>query len=437
MFNQIRSIILSTTLLVLILGASVFLAGSVYAKKTVVVFDCFNAAWEPFVPYLKDNIAEYERLNPNVDIQMIGVGWGETKQSLMVRSAAGDAPDVMMLDADWYFDLGRYGALADLKNLATPEEFAEFDSQALESGKIGNAFYTLPNMLVPWGVWTNNDLLKKYNVGVAQTWDEAYENAIKVRDQSNGKTFYMWTYSFPFDMDPHVLWEMWNFGVFPLEKLHEGEVGLNTPEARVWLEWRRKMAKGGLIPGKGETISATRTVMFPNEQLVLAPDIVMIKGDMERTNPKRWGDNKVLDGTIIANPFPTVNKGDTQVVPIHTVTLAISSQSEVKEEAWKFAYWFSTSQKVAEGYLWAAGGMAPSIRTQKKMLEKGGFYDNPYYASALKQMKYLRRAPVNEHWSTGAKLVIDAANKAVYTDEPIDDILEQTEATIKIVTGMK
>ena len=177
--------------------------------------------------------------------------------------------------------------------------------------------------------------------------------------------------------------------------------------------------------------------MFPNEQLVLAPDIVMIKGDMERTNPKRWGDNKVLDGTIIANPFPTVNKGDTQVVPIHTVTLAISSQSEVKDEAWKFAYWFSTSQKVAEGYLWASGGMTPSKSTQKKMLESGGLYDNPYYASALKQMNYLRRAPVNEHWSSGAKLVIDAANKAVYTDEPIDEILESAEATIKVITGIK
>ena len=71
------------------------------------------------------------------------------------------------------------------------------------------------------------------------------------------------------------------------------------------------------------------------------------------------------------------------------------------------------------------------------MLAKGGFYDNPYYASALKQMKYLRRAPVNEHWSTGAKLVIDAANKAVYTDEPIDEILESAEATIKVITGIK
>ena len=179
--KTIRLIVIN---LALILGASFIIVGNVYAKKTVIVFDCFNAAWEPFVPYLKEDIAEYEKLNPNVDIQMIGVGWGETKQSLMVRSAAGDAPDIMMLDADWYFDLGRFGALTDLNELASQAELAEFDSQALDSGKIGEKLFTLPNMLVPWGVWTNNDLLKKYNVGVAQTWDEVYENAIKVRDQS-------------------------------------------------------------------------------------------------------------------------------------------------------------------------------------------------------------------------------------------------------------
>ena len=47
MFNLNRKSTFRATLLALILGASVFLAGSVYAQKTVIVMDSFQWTWEP------------------------------------------------------------------------------------------------------------------------------------------------------------------------------------------------------------------------------------------------------------------------------------------------------------------------------------------------------------------------------------------------------
>ena len=290
MNKQKSSSKLSITLLALIMGASVFLAGSVYAQKTVIQFDCFMYTWEPAKAYIEPAIAEYERLNPHVDIQMVGVGWPDAEKSLLVRAAVGDAPDVMWLDWVWYYNLAKNGVLTDLTKLATPEELAKLDQQALAGGKIGGSLYTIPWMIHPWAMWANLDLLKKYDVGIPETWDEVYENAIKVRDQSNGEDFYFWTYSWPNSLDFHFIWEPWNFGVFPLENLHEGEVGLNTPEAKVWLEWRRKMAKAGLIYGLGEDIGAPRERGFANEKLAIHNDGIFLLGNMNVANPDRWGD---------------------------------------------------------------------------------------------------------------------------------------------------
>ena len=47
MVNLNRKSTFRATLLALILGASVFLAGSVYAQKTVIQFDSFQWAWPP------------------------------------------------------------------------------------------------------------------------------------------------------------------------------------------------------------------------------------------------------------------------------------------------------------------------------------------------------------------------------------------------------
>ena len=140
MFTQ-KSTKLSTILLALILGASVFLAGSVYAQKTVIQMDSFQWTWEPTQKLIKKVIEEYERLNPHIDIQVVGVSWPDTAQSLLVRAAAADAPDVMWLDWVWYYDLAQNGVLADLTKLATPEEMAEFDPNVRDIGKIGDGVY--------------------------------------------------------------------------------------------------------------------------------------------------------------------------------------------------------------------------------------------------------------------------------------------------------
>ncbi len=437
MFNLNRKSTFRATLLALILGASVFLAGSVYAQKTVIQFDSFQWAWPPAQKAIKKAIEEYERLNPHVEIQMVGVGWGDASQSLLVRAAGGDAPDLMWLDELWFYDLAINGVLADLTKLATPEELADLDPNARDIGKIGDAVYTIPWMMAPSSMWVNLDLLKKYDVGIAETWDEVYENAIKVRDQSNGEDFYFWVPSWNWTMDYHNIWEPWNFGVFPLENLAEGEIGLNTPEAKVWLEWRRKMAKAGLLYGPGEDIGAPRERGFAMEKLGMLIDGVWLLGNLLSANPDRWGGGGLYDGSVTLAKLPVLNKGDDPVTPPVAHQLAISEQSKVKKEAWKFAYWFTTDPWAIENLWHFNQTITPALSVQKEMFKPGGPYDNAIHRAAKNNsLPFVRMPRLHKMWSRAAPFVIDAANKAVFTDKPIDEILAEAEANIKIVTRM-
>ena len=101
-----------------------------------------------------------------------------------------------------------------------------------------------------------------------------------------------------------------NFGVFPLENLDEGEIGLNTPEAKVWLEWRRKMAKAGLIYGPGEDIMAPITGGLAVEKLAIVTQGSWLMGNLLQTNPGRWDNGGLYDGTLSIEKLPVLNKGD-------------------------------------------------------------------------------------------------------------------------------
>ena len=437
MFNLNSKSTFTATLLALILGASVFLAGSVYAQKTVIQFDSYQWQWPPAQKLIKKTIEEYERLNSHIDIQMVGVGWGDAPQSLLVRAAAGDAPDVMWLDWLWYYDLAQNGVMADLTKLATRKELADLDPVVRDTGKVGDAVYTIPWMIHPFAMWANVALLNKYDVGIAETWDEVYENAIKVRDKSNGEDFYFWVPTWNWTLDFHNIWEPWNFGVFPLENLAEGEIGLNTPEAKVWLEWRRKMAKAGLLYGPGEDIGAPRERGFAMEKLAMHIDGIFLLGNMLQANPDRWGGGRAYDGSLTMAKIPVLNKGDVPLAPPSANMLAIAEQSKVKNEAWEFAYWFTTS-RFAIDTMWELNqSITTFLPVQKDMYKPGGPYDNTIHRAAKDNaLPFVRMPKLHKMWTRAAPFVIDAANKAVFTDKPIDEILAEAEANIKIVTRM-
>ena len=132
--------------LVLLIG-SVIVCTSLHAKTTI-TFDAWMWSEPNFKPMVEAVVAEFEKENPDIKVEMRGGGWAQTRQKLMMRAAAGDAEDVMMLDADWFYFLGSAGVLQDLNEIASKAFLSDLSQGALKALVVDGEQVAVPSALV-------------------------------------------------------------------------------------------------------------------------------------------------------------------------------------------------------------------------------------------------------------------------------------------------
>ena len=107
-----------------------FFSTNVFAQ-TVITFDAWMWSEPNFKPMVEAVVAEFEKENPDIKVEMRGSGWAETRQKLLMRAAGGDAEDVMMLSTEWFYSLGSNGVLQDLNEIASKQFLADLDQRLL------------------------------------------------------------------------------------------------------------------------------------------------------------------------------------------------------------------------------------------------------------------------------------------------------------------
>ena len=341
--------------------------------------------------------------------------------------------DIMNLDSDWHVSLGKSGVLTDLRKLAPPEQLADMN---VESGILEGTLLAVPSILTHFGVYSNHVLMDAYGLSQPVTWDDVSEGATKLKNATNGEIGYM---ALPFgsvhqNWDQHRMWEPWGFEVFPLEDIEEtGETGLDTSEARRWLEWRRMMIKEGLVHLPGEHIATVSRTTFPANQLIFGLDGGYGAGIIQAANPEDWGGDLLYQKASIEN-IPRANPGDDPFIPGIVHSLAIAEQSENKGEAWRFVWYFLASDYAIETYT-RNTGVTPSFSQQKKHL--AGAYNNPIHRGYIENViPYSRAVPWSENYITAARFVVQAMSEAAFSDIPIEEIIENAERNVKVIYGL-
>ena len=405
------------------------------AGKAELDFDTWMYNYEPWNGMIQTVVDKYMELNPNVIIKVRGGNWSETKQTLLSMAAAGDALDIMNLDTDWHVGIAAAGVLTDLREVAAPEQLADMN---VESGEIEGTLFAVPTPLTHSGTYSNHELMDTYGLSQPVTWDDVTAGATKLKNATQGEIGYM---SLPFasgseGWDMHNIWEPWGFDVFPLENIEEtGETGLDTPAARRWLEWRRMMIKEGLVSKPGEHIADVGRRLFPANQLVFYIDGTYGTGIIQASNPDDFGGDLLYQKVSIGS-IPRLNPDDDDpYLPDIVHSLAIAEQSEHKEEAWKFVWYFLASDHAIENYTKHVG-VTPSISQQQKHL--ASTYNNPIHRGLIENIyPYTRVVPWSENYITAARFVVQAMGEAAHTDTPIDEIIETAERNIKGIYGIQ
>jgi len=124
-------------------------------KETRIVVEFWTLSLSPaFDDYFHAVIRDYEQLHPGVTIRWVDVPYDAAIQKLLASAAAGNAPDVVNLSADFLAKFNAMGALADL-SAAAARGGSTFLPNALELCTFDGKLAALP--------WYLNTYILIYN----------------------------------------------------------------------------------------------------------------------------------------------------------------------------------------------------------------------------------------------------------------------------------
>jgi multiple sugar transport system substrate-binding protein len=132
---------------------------------------------------LNNLVAEYEAANPDVDVEVISLPWGEAFEKLATMVAGGEVPDVVEMPDSWLALYAGNDMLLDLDPaIASWEHGGTLAQKTLDMGRLaGGKAYTLPYGFYLRAMFYNKKLLAEAGVeNPPHTMDEFMDASAKV-----------------------------------------------------------------------------------------------------------------------------------------------------------------------------------------------------------------------------------------------------------------
>ncbi|WP_299093345.1 ABC transporter substrate-binding protein [uncultured Metabacillus sp.] len=268
-------------------------------------------------------------------------------QTVTQLSAGSENLDIVNMDVVWTAEFAESGWLLPLDDRFTEELQSNYIGRQVDSVKYNDKTWAVPwfNDLHP--LWYREDLLKKYNKEVPETYEEAVEVAQEISKEEGIQGFTMhWGRSeqliVSFTEFLHA-----NGGNFFDEN---GKVIINSPEAVDALQFMVDMIEKYEVVSPSAIGSATpedSRIPFTQGQSIFNPNW----GYVYSIN--QADDSAVKDKTWVASNF--MFEGGKKANSVGGWNFAISSSSKHPDEAWEVIQWFT------------------SFENQKEMIVGGGY----------------------------------------------------------------
>ncbi|KQT65845.1 MULTISPECIES: ABC transporter substrate-binding protein [unclassified Aureimonas] len=168
-----------------------FLAGAANAEPVTIDF---WTAWDPGKSDAKAAqaaIAEFEAANPDIKVKTQVIAFDALHDKLITSISAGDAPDLSWGLIEWFGELNRMNALADLSGpMSAWPDRDKIYSNALEQLSVDGKLRALPNYLGLRGLLYHADMLKAAGVSEPpKTWEELVAASKAIREKTGKPGF--------------------------------------------------------------------------------------------------------------------------------------------------------------------------------------------------------------------------------------------------------
>jgi multiple sugar transport system substrate-binding protein len=395
------------------------------------------AGWGPgeaqFQPVWDEIVAKYEEMNPNIEIELVGLAYENLRSQLIVQTTAGTAPDIAQIDSIYDLELAELGALAPLDDLMSDEFKADIIPSLLENSTLNGKVYAIPQSPVPHILYQNVVLAEQ--AGLDPTAEiptfadlETAAGAMSALGQdADGNPIWGWSIdtSWPLIVAIQTYPILRGFGCDWFDS--EGMVTLDAPECVEALTWFKGMVDQGIVGPPGVDIRETRST-FGKELSGFQVDNTGATGIYRDLSG--LGEEYDSHWRYVVWPGATEDSG-VGVYYVHS--FVVFEQSQHKEEAVKFLEWMLTDQEMYGKYFAAVGAPPPTV----SLLEGDPTYDNPKVKTIQAQMdSWARPAPMYPgKFNEISNFVGYAISQSVVQGVDPQEALDSAAANLRLMMG--
>jgi multiple sugar transport system substrate-binding protein len=373
-------------------------------------------------------IAAFEKQNPNVKVESLAIPFDQMRQQLITMAAGGNPPDVMQFSGPWSQELGAQGALVDLNEIAGESYLNDNYEGALEAGAYEGKLYAAPLSLTPHAFWYNKALMEQAGLDPEQpptTMEELDQQMAQIKTELGPQGIY------PIGIDTtkidYALVQFWPwFYAFDARPLYGGEINFDTPQVGNALQWLRDTVNNEYTP-VGQQIKEERELMA-KDKIVFKLDGPYLVGILRSLNPDLEGDAFYEKFAVTTVPVGANGESET-LADIHQI--GVSAQSEYQDVAWEFAKFLAGSEESINQYQ-IPYGVIPPLKSD----QKSDKFSDPVSKTYINEVfETMNGGPYGPKYGQAQQSIIQAMQRAALEDEPIEQILKETEQNLQGVYG--
>ena len=360
-------------------------------------------------------IDAFEDANPDIAVELVEVADKDDHlQKLTTSFAAGDAPDVFLVNFREYSQFVVRGAIEPFDNYyeARGIRLEDYFSHPIEAFTYQDDLQCMPQNISSLVVYYNTKLFKQAGLAHPKswTWDQFRAAAIEL---TKGNVHGL-------GIDPEIIRIapfVWSVGGDVVDDLGAPtHFTLDTPEARRALEFIVGLVRDDkVVPGEAELSAQDLETRFTTGKLAMLLS--------SRRDTPVFREVTGLEWDVA--PLPV---GDAPAGILHSDAYCISASSENIEEASKLVAYATGSDGQTITAL--AGRTVPSL---KEVARSGAFLDptqRPAHSQVFLQgIPTIRRTPVIPTWSEIEDLAEEFLTRLFYEDGySMDDFLADLDA---------
>lgn len=386
------------------------IAGAPRLAKQAAAQDSVTITWWDYYDgangtALQAQLDSYKTVAPNVTIERTYIPFADLKQKLLQGAAAGDLPDIIVLDNPDHQAFASLGVLEDITDRVTEwGEGGTYFQGPWDSTVFQEKNYGLPDNSNCLVLWTNDDLMAAKSVGTPTTWDElttavtalsegdVYGLAVSGVKSEEGT--FQWL---PF---------LWATGAdIPTIDSDGGRKALQLWTDYVSNGWMSKSIlnwKQSDVLGQFENGKAVMMVNGPWQIPALKADVPDLKWSVA-TLPTEAQGASILGGE----------------------NTAIVAGSPNVDAAWELLKWRQTPEPL-KTYLLAAG----KLPSKSDLAQDEAWTGDPVIAVFIEQLKVAKPRAYGDQYPEISAAIQDAIQSAVSGASSVEDALSKAQGII-------